>query len=212
MRRIREGTSRPRRNLVLPDACLTSSIAQCHAQRPPARAPPRRRGPADRRRDRLRRHHAHRWRSIAALAGPGRGDRRAGAPVTTKPATTHVATVAASKAASVKKVHVAKTSVKPVVKPKVHPAIPAPRTTPVAILNGGTAQGAAAALAARLRSLGYPVPRRRQRRPPRFCRWRSSTPRASGRPPGRRAPRRPGAVRHAARGPETGTSRVPGCS
>ena len=29
---------------------------------------------------------------------------------------------------------------------------------PVAILNGGTAQGAAAALAARLRSLGYPVP------------------------------------------------------
>jgi hypothetical protein len=44
------------------------------------------------------------------------------------------------------------------VKRKVHAAIPAPRTTPVAILNGGTAQGAAAALAARLRSLGYPVP------------------------------------------------------
>jgi hypothetical protein len=79
-------------------------------------------------------------------------------PPTTKPATTHVAKVAAPKAASVKKVHVAKTPVKPVVKPKVHPAIPAPRTTPVAILNGGTAQGAAAALAARLRSLGYPVP------------------------------------------------------
>ncbi len=36
--------------------------------------------------------------------------------------------------------------------------IPAPKTTPVAVLNGGTAQGAAAALAGRLRSLGYPVP------------------------------------------------------
>jgi hypothetical protein len=76
---------------------------------------------------------------------------------TTKPATTHVAKVATSRAA-VKKAHVAKPPVKPVVKRKVHAAIPAPRTTPVAILNGGTAQGAAAALAARLRSLGYPVP------------------------------------------------------
>jgi hypothetical protein len=60
-----------------------------------------------------------------------------------------------------KKTHVAKPPAKPVThvkkKPKVH-AIPLPRTTPVAVLNGGTAQGAAAALAARLRSLGYPVP------------------------------------------------------
>ena len=54
--------------------------------------------------------------------------------------------------------HVAKTPVKPAVKTKVHAAIPAPRTTPVAVLNGGTAQGAAATLAARLRSFGYPVP------------------------------------------------------
>jgi hypothetical protein len=38
------------------------------------------------------------------------------------------------------------------------PAIPLPRNTPVAVLNGGTAQGAAAALASRLRALGYPVP------------------------------------------------------
>jgi hypothetical protein len=38
------------------------------------------------------------------------------------------------------------------------PVIPAPKTTPVAVLNGGTSQGAAAALADRLRSLGYPVP------------------------------------------------------
>jgi hypothetical protein len=44
-------------------------------------------------------------------------------------------------------------------KPKAHAAvIPAPKTTPVAVLNGGTGQGAAAALAERLRSLGYPVP------------------------------------------------------
>jgi hypothetical protein len=77
---------------------------------------------------------------------------------TTRLATTHVAKVATSKAPAVQKVHVAKAPVKPVVKPKVHAAIPAPSTTPVAILNGGTAQGAAAALAARLRSLGYPVP------------------------------------------------------
>ena len=38
------------------------------------------------------------------------------------------------------------------------PAISAPAHTPVAVLNGGTATGAAAALAGRLRSLGYPVP------------------------------------------------------
>jgi hypothetical protein len=37
-------------------------------------------------------------------------------------------------------------------------AIPAPAHTPVAVLNGGTAQGAAAATASKLRSLGYPVP------------------------------------------------------
>ncbi len=36
--------------------------------------------------------------------------------------------------------------------------VPAPAHTPVAVLNGGTATGAAAALAGRLRSLGYPVP------------------------------------------------------
>jgi LytR cell envelope-related transcriptional attenuator len=61
-----------------------------------------------------------------------------------------------------KKAHVAKPPVKPVThvkkKPKVHAAIPLPSTTPVAVLNGGTAQGAAAALAARLRAFGYPVP------------------------------------------------------
>jgi hypothetical protein len=44
-------------------------------------------------------------------------------------------------------------------KKKAHAAaIPLPKNTPVAVLNGGTAQGAAAALAARLRALGYPVP------------------------------------------------------
>jgi LytR cell envelope-related transcriptional attenuator len=44
-------------------------------------------------------------------------------------------------------------------KKKTHAAaIPLPKNTPVAVLNGGTAQGAAAALAARLRALGYPVP------------------------------------------------------
>jgi hypothetical protein len=59
-----------------------------------------------------------------------------------------------------KKAQIAKTTVKPAhtPKPKAHVAIPAPRATPVAVLNGGTAQGAAAALAGRLRSLGYPVP------------------------------------------------------
>jgi hypothetical protein len=47
----------------------------------------------------------------------------------------------------------------PAKKKKAHaPAIPPPRNTPVAVLNGGTAQGAAAALASRLRALGYPVP------------------------------------------------------
>ena len=53
---------------------------------------------------------------------------------------------------------VAKRAVAPVKKKVVKAAIPAPHTTPVAILNGGTAQGAAAALAARLRAIGYPVP------------------------------------------------------
>jgi hypothetical protein len=65
-------------------------------------------------------------------------------------------------ATSAKRAHVAKGPAKPVThvkkKTKAHAAIPAPRTTPVAVLNGGTAQGAAAALAAHLRSLGYPVP------------------------------------------------------
>jgi hypothetical protein len=78
-------------------------------------------------------------------------------PAVTKRAVTHVASVATSKA-TVKKTVVAKAPIKTVVKPKPHLAIPAPRTTPVAVLNGGTAHGAAAALAGRLRSLGYPVP------------------------------------------------------
>ena len=61
---------------------------------------------------------------------------------------------------AVKKTHVAKAALEPAhkAKPRVHALIPAPKTTPVAVLNGGTAQGAAAALAGRLRSLGYPVP------------------------------------------------------
>ena len=37
-------------------------------------------------------------------------------------------------------------------------AIPAPVKTPVAVLNGGTSQGAAAATASKLRAYGYPVP------------------------------------------------------
>ncbi|MDX6526522.1 MAG: LytR cell envelope-related transcriptional attenuator [Gaiellales bacterium] len=65
-------------------------------------------------------------------------------------------------ARSTTRAHVAKSPTRPAahVKKKTKPraAIPAPRTTPVAVLNGGTAQGAAAALAAHLRSLGYPVP------------------------------------------------------
>jgi hypothetical protein len=70
----------------------------------------------------------------------------------------------AAKTAShpVAKKTVGKAPVQPVhkvAKPKVHAApVPAPKTTPVAVLNGGTAQGAAAALAGKLRSLGYPVP------------------------------------------------------
>ena len=77
---------------------------------------------------------------------------------TAKLAKTHAA-AATVKKTHVVKTHVVKTPVKPahVVKKKVA-AIPSPQTTPVAVLNGGTAQGAAAALAARLRSLGYPVP------------------------------------------------------
>ena len=82
---------------------------------------------------------------------------------TAKLAKTHAAAATVKKTHVVKthvvKTHVVKTPVKPahVVKKKVA-AIPSPQTTPVAVLNGGTAQGAAAALAARLRSLGYPVP------------------------------------------------------
>jgi hypothetical protein len=72
-------------------------------------------------------------------------------------AKTHVSKAAAkthvAKLHAVKKVHVAK---KPAVKKKT--VIPAPTATPVAVLNGGTSQGAAAATAARLRALGYPVP------------------------------------------------------
>jgi hypothetical protein len=82
---------------------------------------------------------------------------KAHAPIA-KPAATHAGKAATSKAATAKQALAAKTPVEPVVKRKVRAAIPAPRTTPVAILNGGRAQGAAAALAARLRSLGYPVP------------------------------------------------------
>jgi hypothetical protein len=68
---------------------------------------------------------------------------------------------------AIAKTSVAKTPVKPAhvthtpkakAKAKTKVAIPAPHTTPVAILNGGTSQGAAAALASRLRSVGYPVP------------------------------------------------------
>ena len=60
---------------------------------------------------------------------------------------------------AVKKVAHAKIAARAPVKPKTHAAVlPAPRTTPVAVLNGGHSQGAAAALAAHLRSLGYPVP------------------------------------------------------
>jgi hypothetical protein len=86
-------------------------------------------------------------------------------PATTKHAAKRGAHVATSGAKTATKATVAKTrarpvtktQAKPVTKPNV-PAIPAPHTTPVAVLNGGTAQGAAAALAARLRALGYPVP------------------------------------------------------
>jgi hypothetical protein len=67
--------------------------------------------------------------------------------------TSHAATAAKAKT------HVAKTAhhpAKTVVKKKT--AIPTPAHTPVAVLNGGTSQGAAAATASKLRSLGYPVP------------------------------------------------------
>jgi hypothetical protein len=56
---------------------------------------------------------------------------------------------------------VAKTThAKVAAKAPVHAAakIPAPVKTPVAVLNGGTSQGAAAATASKLRSYGYPVP------------------------------------------------------
>jgi LytR cell envelope-related transcriptional attenuator len=81
---------------------------------------------------------------------------KAGAPpsrvteIRSKPAT---AKVTATKTATVKKI------AKPAHKlKKKRVAVPAPAHTPVAVLNGGTATGAAAALAGRLRSLGYPVP------------------------------------------------------
>jgi hypothetical protein len=72
-----------------------------------------------------------------------------------------------SSAKTVAKTHLAKTHVakKAVVEPKVvHHAkkkaspLLTPSRTPVAVLNGGTSQGAAAATASRLRSYGYPVP------------------------------------------------------
>jgi hypothetical protein len=75
-------------------------------------------------------------------------------------AKTHVAKHGAvAKHAAVKpkaKAHVAKPPHHAKTVKKV--AIPAPARTPVAVLNGGTAQGAAAATASKLRSLGYPVP------------------------------------------------------
>jgi hypothetical protein len=94
-------------------------------------------------------------------------------PSTTKHAAKRIAHVTTSRARAAKKATVTKTQAKPVTRTSSRPvaktqakavtklnvaAIPAPHTTPVAVLNGGTARGAAAALAARLRALGYPVP------------------------------------------------------
>jgi hypothetical protein len=64
---------------------------------------------------------------------------------------THAAAKAKTKTHVAKPAHHAK-------KVKKTVAIPAPAHTPVAVLNGGTSQGAAAATASKLRSLGYPVP------------------------------------------------------
>jgi hypothetical protein len=65
---------------------------------------------------------------------------------------------AKAKAAPAKIVAVKTKTVRP--KAPVHKAtvIPAPVKTPVAVLNGGTSQGAAAATASKLRAFGYPVP------------------------------------------------------
>ncbi|MEO9174687.1 MAG: LytR C-terminal domain-containing protein [Gaiellales bacterium] len=67
---------------------------------------------------------------------------------------------AAAEAKLKAKAHVAKTAqhARIVKKKAAMAAIPAPAHTPVAVLNGGTAQGAAAATASRLHALGYPVP------------------------------------------------------
>jgi hypothetical protein len=69
-----------------------------------------------------------------------------------------------TKTKTVAKTHTAKRAVTPRTTPlhavkKTHrTVVPAPSHTPVAVLNGGTSHGAAAAIASHLQALGYPVP------------------------------------------------------
>lgn len=87
---------------------------------------------------------------VAKVAKVAKGTLAAAGATVTKPAVGKTHPTHHAKA-PVKPAHVTK-------KPKVRVVVPAPHVTPVAILNGGTSQGAAAQLASRLRSLGYPVP------------------------------------------------------
>jgi LytR cell envelope-related transcriptional attenuator len=75
-----------------------------------------------------------------------------------KTATKHRAAGTHAAAKPKAKTHVAKKPTHRATTVKKKVAIPTPAHTPVAVLNGGTAQGAAAATASKLRSLGYPVP------------------------------------------------------
>jgi LytR cell envelope-related transcriptional attenuator len=97
-----------------------------------------------------------------ARRSPAADGAKAGAPpsrVTKAHTTTAAAATGTTAKAATTKAATATRTTKPVHRVKKKRAvIPAPAHTPVAVLNGWTATGAAAVLAGRLRSLGYPVP------------------------------------------------------
>jgi LytR cell envelope-related transcriptional attenuator len=90
---------------------------------------------------------AHAPKAAAPPSHVAKAHASTAAAATVKPAKT--ATTPATATRTTKPVHRVK---------KKRTVVPAPAHTPVAVLNGGTATGAAAVLAGRLRSLGYPVP------------------------------------------------------
>ena len=102
--------------------------------------------------------------AVVVLTHTGGGQPHAAAKTPSAKAGAKVETAHVARTAHVAKAHA---KAKPaVVRTAHHPkkaavrktAIPAPVSTPVAVLNGGTSQGAAAATASRLRAFGYPVP------------------------------------------------------